>query len=117
VCQGTDWVLAYFNSLPKVVPRNHEIIRHSVGEYVKDQASTNGMESFWSMLKRAHTGTFHKISPKHLNRYVQEFAGKHNMRSSANLAQMRTTVARLIGRNLLYRDVTANIGLSQEARS
>lgn len=34
------------------------------------------MESFWSMLKRAHTGTFHKISPEHLPRYVQEFAGR-----------------------------------------
>ena len=39
------------------------------------------MESFWSMLKRAHMGTFHKLSPKHLDRYVQEFAGKHNMRN------------------------------------
>ena len=46
-------------------------------------AHTNGMESFWSMLKRAHAGTFHKLSPKHLDRYVQEFAGKHNIRDSA----------------------------------
>ena len=52
-------------------------------------AHTNGMESFWSMLKRAHIGTFHKLSPKHLDRYVQEFAGKHNMRNSGTLAQMR----------------------------
>ena len=41
---------------------------------------TNGIESFWSMLKRAYVGTYHKLSPKHLNRYVQEFAGKHNIR-------------------------------------
>ncbi|MYB35298.1 MAG: transposase [Gammaproteobacteria bacterium] len=40
---------------------------------------TKGVESFWSMLKRAHRGTFHKISPKRLNRYVHEFAGKHNI--------------------------------------
>ena len=88
-----------------------------MGEYVKGMAHTNGIESFWSMLKRAHTGTFHKISPKHLNRYVQEFAGKHNMRNSGTLVQMRSTVARLIGRNLLYRDLTADNGLSPEARS
>ena len=73
---------------------DHEAVKHSVGEYVRGMASTNGVESFWSMLKRAHKGTFHKISPKHLNRYVQEFAGKHNFRESGTLAQMRNTVAR-----------------------
>ena len=57
------------------------------------------------MLKRAHKGTFHKISPKHLDRYVQEFAGKHNIRQLGTLAQMRDTVARLVGRRLLLRDL------------
>ena len=78
---------------------------------------TNGIVSFWSMLKRAHKGTFHKISPKHLNRYVQEFAGKHNIRESDTLVQMRDTVARLVGRNLLYRDLVSDNGLSSGARS
>ena len=64
------------------------------------------------MLKRAHKGTFHKISPKHLDRYVHEFAGKHNVRGSGTLTQMRDTVARLVGRNLLYRDLIADNGLS-----
>ena len=40
------------------------------------------------MLKRSHKGTFHKISPKHVNRYVQEFAAKHNIRESGTLVQM-----------------------------
>jgi len=70
------------------------------------------MESFWEMLKRAHKGTFHKISPKHLERYVDEFAGKHNIRDSGTLAQMRDTVARLVGRRLLHRDLVAPNGLS-----
>ena len=56
----TDGEAGYVG-LPK-----HEVVRHSVGEYVRDMAHTNGMESFWSMLKRAHMGTFHKLSPKHL---------------------------------------------------
>ena len=59
--------------------------------------------------------TFHKISPKHLQRYVSEFAGKHNVRDSGTLAQMRHTVARLVGRNLLYRDLIASNGLSSGA--
>lgn len=95
----------------------HEAVNHGVAEYVRGKAHTNGMESFWSMLKRAHDGTFHKISPKHLNRYVREFAGKHNIRDSGTLAQMRDTVARLVGRRLAYRDLIADNGLSSGARS
>ena len=44
---------------------DHESVRHSLGEYVQEQAHTNGIESLWVMLKQAHNGTFHKISPKH----------------------------------------------------
>ena len=89
---------------------------HSTGEYVRAQAHINGMESFWSMLKRAYTGTFHKLSPKHLDRYVQEFAGKHNIRDSGTLAQMCAVVAGLVGRNLLYRDLIADNGLPAGTR-
>ena len=95
----------------------HETVKHSVGEYVRGMAHTNGVESFWSMLKRAHKGTFHKISPKHLNRYVQEFAGKHNLRESDTIEQMRSLVAGLVGRNLLYRNLVADNGLDSAARS
>ena len=107
----TDEAKAY-----KGVEREHEAVKHSVGEYVRSMAHTNGMESFWSMLKRAHSGTFHKISPKHLQRYVSEFAGKHNIRESDTLAQMRDTVARLLGRNLLYQDLIAGNGFDGTAR-
>ena len=96
---------------------NHEAVKHSVGEYVRGKVHTNGMESFWSMLKRAHTGTFHKLSPKHLNRYVQEFASKNDIRDSGTVAQMRDTVSRLVGRNLLYRDLIADNGLPSGART
>ena len=99
------------------LPFDHDSVKHSVSEFVKGQAHTNGMESFWSNLKRAHKGTFHKLSPKHLNRCVQEFAAKHNMRDSGTVSQMRDTVARMVGRNLLYRDLIADNGLSSGARS
>ena len=95
----------------------HDAVNHSVAEYVRGLAHTNGIESFWSMLKRAHKGTFHKISPKHLQRYVYEFAGKHNIRDSGTLIQMRDTVARLVGRNLLYRSLILDNGRSSGARS
>ena len=95
----------------------HESVKHSVAEYVRGMAHTNGIESFWSMLKRAHKGTFHKMSPKHLHRYVAEFAGRHNVRELGTLAQMRDTVARLVGRNLLYRNLVADNGLPSGSRS
>ena len=39
--------------------REHEAVMHSAGEYVRDDVHTNGMESFWSLLKRGYIGTFH----------------------------------------------------------
>ena len=45
--------------------------------------------TLWSVLKRAHKGVFHKISPKHLQRYVTEFAGKLNARDLDTLARRR----------------------------
>ncbi len=90
----TDSAAAY-KGLPK-----HNSVAHSAGEYVKGQIHTNGVESFWSMLKRAHKGVFHKISPKQLQRYVDEFAGRHNIRELDTLAQMRFLARGLIGRKL-----------------
>lgn len=66
----------------------HEAVNHSAGEYVRGQAHTNGIESFWAMLKRGYQGTYHKMSAKHLARYVREFAGRHNVRDLDTLEQM-----------------------------
>ena len=95
----------------------HESVNHSVGEYVSGMVHINGMESFWSMLKRAHKGTFHKISPKHLNRYVQEFAGRHNLRNADTLVQMTKMALAMAGKRLRYRDLIADNGLDSGARS
>ncbi|MYG53679.1 MAG: transposase [Rhodospirillaceae bacterium] len=91
---------------------DHESINHSVAEYVRDQAPTNGIEFFWATLMRAHDGTFHKMSPKHLQRYVSEIAGKYNIQDSGTLGQIWDIVVRLVGRNLLYRDLIAENGFS-----
>ena len=89
----------------------HESVAHSAGEYVRYlkgvKIHTNGVESFWSMLKRAHKGVYHKLSAKHLQRYVSEFAGRHNIRELDTLEQMAHVVAGMIGRRLMYRDLTA----------
>ena len=66
----------------------HSTVRHSVKEYVQGQAHTNGIESFWSMLKRGYIGTYHWMSFKHLDRYVTEFAGRNNVRDLDTIQQM-----------------------------
>ena len=70
-------------------------------------AHTNGIESFWATLKRAHKGVYHKISEKHLQRYVDQFAGKHNAREADTISQMQSVVAGLVGRRLMYRDLVS----------
>ena len=85
---------------------DHESVKHSVGEYVRDQAHTNGIESFWAMLKRGYEGTYHKMSVKHLGRYVGEFSGRHNDRTSDTIDQMRHMVQGVGGKRLRYRDLT-----------
>ena len=99
----TDDASAY-----KGMPFEHESVRHSVGEYVRDMAHTNGIESFWSMLKRAHKGTYHKISPKHLQRYVDEFSGRHGIRERDTIDQMTAVVTGMVGKRLCYRSLIAD---------
>ncbi len=91
-------------------------VKHSVGEYVAGKVHTNSIESFWSMLKRAHKGIYHKISPKHLQRYVNEFAGRQNLRELDTLEQMVAVTEGLAAKRLRYRDLIAPNGLDSGAR-
>ena len=95
---------------------DHDTVKHSLQEYVKGDVHTNGIESLWSMLKRAHKGTFHKLSPKHLDRYVQEFAGRHNLRELDTIQQMRSMREGMEGKRLRYQQLIKDNGLSSGAR-
>ena len=86
---------------------DHEAVNHSAGEYVRGQAHTNGIESFWAMLKRGYQGTFHHISDKHLHRYMAEFAGRHNVRDADTIEQIASVVSGMVGKRLMHRDLTA----------
>ena len=85
--------------------RNHSTVKHSVGEYVRDQAHTNSVESFWSMLKRGYYGTYHRMSEEHLNRHVAEFEGRHNQREHDTLDQMYAMMRGMVGKHLPYQDL------------
>ena len=110
----TDEAAAYKGLAPAF---GHEAVNHGAKEFVRGMASTNGLESFWSMLKRAHAGTFHKISPKHLDRYVTEFSGRHNLREADTIDIIGAFAEGAIGKRLRYEDLIADNGLSSEARS
>ena len=87
------------------LPREHVAVKHGAGEYVREQAHTNGLESFWAVLKRGYNGTFHHISPKHLHRYIGEFSGRHNDRPSDTIKQMVHMVQGMDGKRLRYADL------------
>ena len=101
----------------EALPFDHAVIKHSLSEYVRGDVHTNGIESLWSMLKRAHKGTFHKLSPKHLDRYVQEFAGRHNVREQDTIDQMASLRNGMEGKRLRYRTLIADNGLDSGARA
>ena len=82
--------------------RRHEAVAHGAGQYVHGMAHTNGIESFWSMLKRGYVGTYHHMSVKHLGRYVNEFEGRHNNRPLDTANQMGIMARNAAGKQLSY---------------
>ena len=104
-----------YNALKPFYDR--ESVNHGVGEYVREMARTNGMESFWSMLKRGYVGIYHKMSPKHLQRFIEEFSGRHNAQSADTVDQMKRIVEGMVGKQLTYKQLTTDNGLSSGARS
>ena len=99
-----------------VIDREHESVNHSVGECVRDMAHTSGVESFWATLECSHKGTFHNSSKKHLQRYVDEFAERHNDRNADTVNQMSRIAAGMDGKRLTYRELKADNGLPSGAR-
>ena len=89
------------------LPFDHETVRHGVREYVRGQVHTNGIESFWAMLKRGFHGVYHQMSPKHLDRYVTEFEGRHNNRPADTVVQMHRMVKGMERKRLKYKDLVA----------
>jgi hypothetical protein len=73
----------------------HKVIRHSIGSYVDGMIHTNTVESAFSLLKRGIVGNFHRVSIKHLQRYLNEFTYRFNRRKDDGA--FIETVRRLCG--------------------
>ena len=85
----------------------HASVAHSVGEYVRGQIHTNGIESFWALLKRGYVGTHHHMSFKHLHRYANEFAFRQNDGKDNTLHSIGKTIDGMIGCRLPYQELIA----------
>ncbi len=90
------------------IDRPHGTVCHSVGEFVREQAHTNGIESHWALLKRGYDGIYHQFSVKHLNRYVKEFEGRHNARPLDTEQQMTAIAKRSTDKRLTYRELISS---------
>lgn len=86
---------------------NHLSVAHSAGEYVRGQIHINGVESFWSLLKRGYVGIYHQMSVKHIHRYVNEFSFRHSGRHCDLMDCISTTIDGMIGQRLSYEELIA----------
>jgi transposase-like protein len=86
---------------------NHQFIDHSE-KYVEGRVHTNGLENFWSLLKRALKGTYIAVEPFHLFRYLDEQAFRFNKRKGSDASRFTQAVASIVGKRITYKALTAN---------
>jgi transposase-like protein len=88
----------------------HEVVDHAV-EYVRGNVHTNGLENFWSLLKRTIKGTYVNVEPFHLFRYLDEQAFRFNERKDTDLGRFLKAIAGFIGKRLTWAKLTDADGL------
>ena len=88
---------------------DHDTINHSNGEYVRDGVTTNSIESVFAVMKRGLIGVYHHASPKHLGRYVDEFAFRLNDGNVARhtMERLDSFVRAVAGKRLTYKALIA----------
>ncbi len=93
----------------------HAFVNHAE-KYVEGRVHTNGLENFWSCLKRGLNGTYVAVEPFHLFRYVDEQVFRYNHRKDRNgrklsdLERFEATVSQVVGKRLTYAELTGKVG-------
>jgi transposase-like protein len=83
----------------------HNVINHAV-EYVNGHIHTNGIENFWSLLKRSLKGTYVSVEPFHLFRYLDEQSFRFNGRKGTDLDRFDQVLQQIVGKRLQYKHLT-----------
>jgi transposase-like protein len=103
----TDFLMSYQGLASEY---GHKVVDHAV-EYVNGLVHTNGLENFWSLLKRGLGGTYVSVEPFHLFRYLDEQAFRYNNRKDKSDADRFSMVlSRVAGKRLTYAEVTGKVG-------
>ena len=89
----------------------HEFIDHAI-RYVEGRVHTNGLENFWSLLKRALKGTYVSVEPFHLQAYCDEQAFRYNNRKCKDAERFSKVMKQIVGKRLTYDQL---IGKTEEA--
>lgn len=84
----------------------HITVNHQDGVYVSGAFSSNGLENYWSILKRGIIGTFHFVSPKHLQKYCDEFTERYNKRDISNIDRFVKAIEKCETNRLTYKILT-----------
>ena len=86
----------------------HNTVHHAIKEFVRGRVHTQGIENYWSLLKRGIVGIYHQVSPKHLHRYCDEFAYRYNSRKVNDQERFINSFTRLTNGVLTYKQYIAN---------
>jgi hypothetical protein len=86
----------------------HQVINHAEA-YVKGNVHTNGLENFWSLLKRGLNGTYISVEPFHLFRYVDEQSFRYNYRKLTDAERFATAMKQVVDRRVTYKELTGKL--------
>ncbi|MEX2142973.1 MAG: IS1595 family transposase [Anaerolineales bacterium] len=90
---------------------HHDLVNHSRKQYVRGEAHVNTLEGWFSLLKRGINGTYHHVSPQHLDRYIGEFQFRYNARKIKDGDRAIKAMKGAEGKRLVYRDAIKKKGL------
>lgn len=85
----------------------HDVVKHSIGEYVRGGAHTNTIEGYFSIFKRGMTGVYQHCSEKHLKRYLAEFDFRYNERTASDTERTTSMLQGIVGKRITYQQPNA----------